>query len=106
MRANTLILGVGVQVFPVDYFQSTLGLQVVCTGGASCLVEQTMSDPNNTDQTATTTWFAAAAPFNVAITTSAQGAIALFPLRALRFTVTVSGTAAVTILQASGGDGI
>jgi hypothetical protein len=105
MRANTFIINSGsVVVFPVDYLNPTLSLQIVPSGGCSVLAEMTLNDPNNTDRVVTTTWFPMAAPFNAAISAAggAIGNVPLFPLRALRFTASGGGSAQVTVLQGSG----
>lgn len=112
MRANTITVTFGVdspKIIGMDYLQSVAGIQVVPLGGATVLVEETMNDVNNTDgivPAPTIAWFAMPTPLNVAVTANQQAALSLFPVRFLRVTVTVAGKAEITILQASGGDGL
>ena len=88
-------------VFITDYLSGgNLGIQIIPTGGASVLMTFTADDPN--DGSFTPTWVTPPAPFNVAITANLFGNLALFPVRALQFVVSVSGNAAITVLQASG----
>ena len=88
-------------VFMTDYLSGgNIGIQVIPTGGASVLILFTADDPN--DPAVTTSWIAMPAPFNVAITANTFGNVSLFPVRALQIAVTVSGSAAITVLQSSG----
>ena len=88
-------------VFMLDYLSSAnIGIQVVPTGGASVLIMFTADDPN--DATVTPTWITMPAPFNVAVTANTFGNVSLFPIRAIQIAVTVSGSAAIIVLQSSG----
>lgn len=92
-------------IFPVDYLSSgQIAIQIIPTGGASVTVQITADDVN--DPSYVTTWITPPAPFNVAITTNTLNSISLFPMRAIQFTVSVGGSAAITVLQYSGNDGV
>ena len=108
MRPSRVVVTVALSpfVFIVDYFQSTLSIQAVPTGGASYWIEATADDVN--DLTVTPTWFPVTngGTSGVPLVASAFIPSALFPVRALRYNVTVGGSVAFTVLQSSGSDGL
>lgn len=114
MRAHRIaIVGVATQIITMDYLQSTWSLQFVVSATATYSVNYTADDPNDTEGTgAAAVWF----PFPAALTGAttnqffpgfAVAASTPQPIRAIQVVVTAStGSVFVTVLQASGGDGI
>lgn len=100
MRPSRQVVAFGSPlIFPTDYFNPTLSVEVVVLSGGPATVELTNDDVN--DATVTPTWFPAPPPINNVVD-KAQGPIELNPVRALRFTCTGSGSASFLVLQASG----
>lgn len=91
------------QIIMTDYFNSVLTIQITIIGGATCTVTATAEDPNDPSYVAT--YVALPAPLNVGITASGIFPLSLAQYRALKFAVTVAGSAAITVLQGSGDGG-
>lgn len=108
MRPSRIVVTVAQSpfIFITDYFQSNLSLMAVVQGGASYWVEATADDVNDT--TVTPTWFAVTGfgTSGTPLVANAFGSLSLFPVRALRYNVTVAGSVAFTVLQGSGSDGL
>lgn len=108
MRPSRVVVTVAASpfIFIVDYFQANASVQAVVIGGASYWIEATADDVN--DPTVVPTWFSIlnGGTSGTPLVASAFLPVSLFPIRALRYNVTVAGSVAFTVLQGSGSDGL
>lgn len=100
MRPSPQVVAFGSpKIFIVDYFQSNIGVQVHVISGGPATVEFTLDDVN--DATITPVWILCATPLN-SVVADAAGFISQSPVRALRYTCTVGGSARFTAVEGSG----